>query len=459
MLSLNRRMILSASVVLAVFIVLSAWGLDRAFYESARSARQERLLGQLYLLIAAAEVDGRGALSLPAALSESRFNLPGSGLYAYVTDANGHLVWRSASALGINAPFQANLKVGERRLEERNDSRGQPYYIQSLGVNWASGRAHHAFTFSVSEDLQEFNAQLRRYRRSLWTWLAATAALLLVVQAAVLRWGLRPLRRIARELNAIEAGRQAQVQGRYPAEIQRLTNNLNSLIQHERAQQQRYRNALGDLAHSLKTPLALMRGSLSAPAEELGALIDEQVARMDSIVAYQLQRAATAGATPLTASAVAIEPIANKIGAALAKVHAEKQVALTMLISAQQTFLGDAGDLTEVLGNVLDNAFKWCRHQVRLSAQNQNDELVLSIEDDGPGVPAARAEQLGQRGMRVDEMVPGHGIGLAVVRDIVEAYRGRLEIATSALGGAAIYIYFPHASSRAPLATSASARR
>lgn len=442
MLSLNRRMVFSASFVLAVFIVLTAWGLDRAFYDSARSARQERLLGQLYLVIAAAEVDSRGDLSLPSVLSESRFNLPGSGLYAYATNAQGNLVWRSASAIGEDAPYQKISTPGERRLEQRKDAQGEIFYVQSLGVNWATGATRHAFTFSVTENLNDFNAQLHRYRRSLWTWLAATAALLLLAQAAVLRWGLKPLRRITKELNAIEAGRQTQVQGRYPKEIQRLTDNLNSLIQHEHAQQQRYRNALGDLAHSLKTPLAVIRGSLQGPAEHMAAIVDEQVARMDNIVAYQLQRAATAGATAMTASAVPILPIAEKIGAALAKVHAEKKVNLTIAVEPKLLFMGDTGDLTEMLGNLLDNAYKWSLSKVQLSAALNAGELIIRVEDDGPGIAAAQGEQLGQRGVRMDENVPGHGIGLAVVRDIVEAYRGRLEIGTSAFGGAAISLYF-----------------
>ncbi len=442
MLSLNRRMILSASFVLAVFIVLTAWGLDRAFYDSARSARQERLLGQLYLVIAAAEVDSRGTLSLPSVLSEARFNLPGSGLYAYATDAEGNLVWRSPSAIGEDAPYQKSATPGERRLEQRKDPQGEIFYVQSLGVNWATGATRHPFTFSVTENLNDFNAQLRRYRRSLWTWLGGTAALLLLAQATVLRWGLKPLRKIAKELNAIEAGHQTQVHGCYPKEIQRLTDNLNSLIQHEHAQQQRYRNALGDLAHSLKTPLAVIRGSLKAPPEQMATLVDEQVARMDSIVAYQLQRAATAGATPMTASAIPILPIAEKIGAALAKVHAEKNVKLTLAVGAEVQFMGDAGDLTEMLGNLLDNAYKWSRDKVQLGAALNAGELIIRVEDDGPGIATERVEQLGQRGVRMDEMVPGHGIGLAVVRDIVEAYRGRMEIGRSALGGAAISVYF-----------------
>lgn len=438
MMSLNRRMILSVSLVLAIFMALTALALERAFYESARSARQERLLGQLYLLIAAAEVDGQGRLSLPPVLPEPRFHLPGSGLYAAVADRTGAPLWRSPSALNIAAPFHAGLAPGDKRFEA-----GAEYFVQSLGLKWAVGRQHFAFTFSVSEDRAEFNAQIGRYRQSLWTWLAALSALLLLAQAGVLRWGLRPLRSVAGELNAIESGRQESLQGVYPEEIQRLTDNLNSLLQHEREQRQRYRHALADLAHSLKTPLAVMRGALGGDQAQLPATVDEQVARMDTIVAYQLQRASTAGARKLHAPPIALLPLAEKIVAALHKVHRDKPVQVDIGWDSGLRLPGDEGDWMELLGNVLENAFKWCAGKIRLGADEEPGRIVLTVEDDGQGIDPAQIEHILQRGVRADEAVPGHGIGLAVVRDIVAAYQGRIEIGRSSLGGAAIRLIFP----------------
>lgn len=437
MISLNQRIIFSASLVLVIFIALATLALDRAFYESARSARQERLLGQVYLLIAAAEVDRDGKLSLSPALSEARFSLPGSGLYARITDQDGKPVWHSSSAVGVAAPFQDRLAAGEKRFDTLPS-----YFVQSMGVNWVVGQGHFGFTFSVSEDLAEFNAQIRRYRQSLWIWLAALAVLLLLAQVVVLRWGLRPLRGVARELNAIESGSQEKLQGVYPKEIKRLTDNLNSLIQHERTRQIRYRNALGDLAHSLKTPLAVMRGALSGDREQLPATIEDQVARMDSIVAYQLQRAATSGMKNPMATPVPIRPVMEKIVAALNKVHREKNVSVEIMVPDGLAFSGDEGDLMELLGNLADNAYKWCRSKVSMGAVIRDGLLTITIEDDGAGIAPSQAENILQRGVRADETVPGHGIGLAVARDIAEAYQGTIGAGRSSLGGALIQVDF-----------------
>ena len=446
MLSINARIVASASVVLAVFIAATGLALDRAFHDSARSARQERLLGQVYLLIAAAEVDGEGRVTMPPTLSEARFSLPGSGLYAAITDAAGAMVWRSPSTLGIVVPSASSLAAGEAQFGQREDRAGRPFFVSSLGVNWAAGARHFPFTFAVAEDLTAFDAQLGLYRQSLWGWLGGMALLLLVAQALVLRWSLRPLRRVARELSAIEAGRQERLDGQYPREIERLTDNLNALLKRERARQKRYRDALADLAHSLKTPLAVLRGALSSAAERhaLSTTVEEQVVHMDRIVEYQLQRAATAGRSGGLAARVPVKPVAAKIVASLDKVYRDKRVTARVEADGEACFRGDEGDLTELLGNLTDNAYKWCANTVRIGAQVQGGRLTIMVEDDGPGIDAAEVQRIPERGARADEAVPGHGIGLAIVGDIENAYQGEMVISKSRLGGAAVVLNLPN---------------
>ena len=442
--SLNARVAFSAGLVLAVFIVLSAFALERAFRDSARSAREERLLAQVYLLMAAAEVDGQGRLTLSPAQLDQRLELPGSGLYARIVDAQGRPVWQSRSAVSAQLPPAEPLAAGAQQFGQVAAADGMRLFIQRYGVSWATGNGSYPFTFAVMEDLAPFEQQLTVYRHSLWGWLGAMAALLLVVLWLTLRWGLSPLRHVADELGRLEEGRQQQLTGDYPAELRGLTDNLNALLTRERAQQQRYRDALADLAHSLKTPLALMRGSLrnASVDREAARSLEEQIGRMDGIVGYHLQRASTSGRRALVAP-LALRPVIERIASALIKVHAEKGAGVQVDVDGDLRVRIDEGDLTEILGNLLDNALKWCVRSIRVGASLDEATLSLHVEDDGPGIAPDQAQQVLERGVRADESVAGHGIGLAVVRDIVRAYDGRIEIGRSELGGARVTLSLP----------------
>ena len=439
--SLSLRVALSAGIVLVIFIALSAFALERAFRDSARSVRQERLLAQVYLLMAAAEVDTAGTLVIPGGSPEPRLDLPGSGLYARIQDRDGSEVWRSRSALSVMPPPVGRLRPGEQRFEQVRGVAGEPYFALSFGISWATNGGSFPFTFTVLEDTAPFDEQLAIYRTTLFAWLGGMGLLLLVAQWLTLRWGLRPLRRVADEVQRLERGVQEQIQGEYPTELERLTGNLNRLITHERARQKRYRDAMADLAHSLKTPLALMRGELRASSRE-SAVMNEQIDRMDRLVAYHLQRASASGRRAL-ALPLPIEPVVPPRVAPLRKVNADKPVNVAIEIAADARFRGDEGDLTELLGNLVDNAFKWCTSRIRIQARKQDRHLVLAVEDDGPGIPDVAAQEVLRRGVRADQSTPGHGIGLAVVRDIVEAYGGSVRIDRSGLGGASITLELP----------------
>jgi two-component system, OmpR family, sensor histidine kinase PhoQ len=440
--SLQARVTWAAALVLLVFVALTSLALEQAFQASARSAREERLLGQLYLLMAAADSDGDG-LTLPRDLAEARFSLPGSGLYAQVSDAEGDSVWRSTSALGQDVPFDDKLAPGVRRFHEASDADGRAYFVEGFGVTWSIGPVPRGYTFSVAEDLSGYGEELARFRVHLFGWLGALALLLLVALLLALRWGLAPLRQVADEVAAVEAGRQDRLRGDYPEELRTLTENLNALLANEAARQARLGNALADLAHSLKTPLAVMRGALGegdglpGEGQPLVGFLAEQIRRMDEIVAYQLERARGRPAATLSPP-VPVAPVVERILAALTKLHAGRSVSAALDLEPELVFRGAEGDLLEVIGNLLDNSFKWCRARVRIEARREAGLLVLRVEDDGPGIPAAEAQRLGERGARVDLSAPGHGIGLAVVREICQAYGGDLTLSEGPLGGALV---------------------
>jgi two-component system sensor histidine kinase PhoQ len=443
MISLRMRVSLSAALVLAIFIALTALALERAFEENARAAMQERLYAQLYLVMAATEVDNQGQLQMPDKLGEPRLNLPGSGLYALITTAGGTVQWHSPSAVGL-ALADALPQSGNSDQISILPIDGTEFFVTRLSIEWEAGESRYPLVFSVIENLTPYEVQLNSYRRSLWIWLGAMALLLLIAQGAVLAWGLRPLHTVAREIKAIESGSQEELKEDYPQELRRLTDNINALIIREHAQQGRYKNALSDLAHSLKTPLTILRGlePSDQQAGELARTLEEQVARMDSIVQYQLQRAATAGRSAL-APPLPVKPVAERLLATLAKVYRDKAITVSATIAEPATFRGDEGDLMELLGNLLDNAFKWCHGTVALSASCEGNRVVIRVEDDGPGIDQDKAEQVLQRGVRMDETTPGHGIGLPMVRDIVEVYGGEMTINRSDMNGSAVEVKLP----------------
>ncbi len=449
--SLRARVTWAAALVMLVFMALTSLALEQAFQASAGAAREERLLGQIYLLMAAADVDDDG-LTLPRDLAEARFSLLGSGLYAQVADDRGEAVWRSLSALGENIPFENQLGPGVRRFQMAQDAQGRAFFVEGFGVTWSIGPTPRNYTFSVAEDLGPYEEELARFRVHLFTWLGAMSLVLLATLLVALRWGLGPLRRVAAEVAAVEAGRQERLHGAYPAELRALTENLNALLAHEAARQARLGNALADLAHSLKTPLAVMRGALGEQGEvrvgaEPGstqnplprAVLAEQIRRMDEIVTYQLERARGRPAATLSRP-IPLAPTVERLLTTLTKLHAERAVRVERDLEPGLSFRGAEGDLLEVVGNLLDNAFKWCRTRVRVGAQRESGLVVLWVEDDGPGMSAEQARGLGERGARLDLTTPGHGIGLAVAREICAAYGGDLAIARSPLGGARIRV-------------------
>lgn len=435
--SLNHRIILSATLVLVIFITLTALALERAFSDSAESALQDKMTSQLFALMAAAEVGDEG-LIMPTDELDALLGLPSSGVYAFITSNNGEILWQSSSVLGARPPAPVTLDRGEKRTR-KSISGNSDYYTLAYGVNWAADADALALTFNMSTDLKSLDAQINRYRATLWGWLLAMAILLLVSQGLILRWGLTPLRKVGEELSQIENGIQENIEEEYPLEIKRLTDNINILLVHEREHKARYRNALGDLAHSLKTPLAVLQSSLEDKDPMSVAGFQEQIKRMNSIVEYQLQRAATAGSNGI-GKQVEVEAAVTRLTDSLLKVYSDRQCSVEMNIQPKLMFKGDEGDLLEILGNLLDNAFKWCKQRIVVSADQQDGVLSIRIEDDGPGMEPEQVEQLLQRGVRADETMPGHGIGLSIVQNIVQAYHGTLKLKKSALGGVCVTI-------------------
>lgn len=450
-LSLAARSTLATILALVAFLSLTGLALDRAYYEGARSSLQDRMQGYVYALLSATDVARGGKVLVPDTMPNADFLRPGSGLYATI-NGEGGFHWESPSAIGRSLPLEMQLTPGRPVFRGPLSTDVGRVYVYSLGVIYEAPSGQDvALTFSVAQTESQFEQQLAVYRRTLFIWMLTLGLVLVFLQLLLLRWSLSPLRRVSADLADIERGERDSLPVDYPAELSGLTHSLNTFIRSEREHLARYRNTLADLAHSLKTPLAVIRARLesaemaSEPREELLA----QVRRMDELVAYQLSRAATSGHQTF-ATPVSVAPHAEDLVQSLEKVHAAKGVLCEFDIDEEGSlFFGEQGDLLELMGNLLENAFKWSRHRVLLSIHGVPSSgrgrpgLVIAVEDDGEGIAADQIERVLQRGVRGDERVHGHGIGLAIVQDIVKAYNAELEVGRSEeLGGALFRVRF-----------------
>lgn len=443
--SLGARLTLGLAVVLVAFLGLAGLALERAFRDSVEQAIQENLEVQVYLLLGAVEIDGAGGFAMPDAVAEPRLGTPDSGLYAAIRDASGERLWQSESSIGLDIPWPAPAAAGNRTFARIRAGDGRQLFALRHAVTWEIDRENRRFVFLVAESAETAAARVATFRRTLWGWFGGVAILLLSLQALLLRWGLRPLRRAAGEVAMIERGERAWIGEDYPRELRPLTASVNELLASGSRRLDRYREALADLGHSLKNPLAVLRSIGGDPATgDRGKEIQAQVVRMQQAIDWHVQRGAAAGRGGL-AQTVVLGELIERVGASLARVHADRAIRLECAIPPTVVVRGDPDDLMEIVGNLLDNAWKWGRTRVRATAKtDRNGGLVMTIEDDGPGIPADRRNSVLERGVRIDESVPGDGIGLAVVRRMIEeTWDGGIDLERSDLGGLRVRITLP----------------
>ncbi len=443
--SLQSRLVLTLAVLLLAAAAAAAWALDSLYRNIGLQALEDVLDAQVIALISTAEIDADGRLA-PQNLAEPRLATPGSGLYAEILGSHGS--WRSPSTVGSGLNLVAEPRPGERRIERAQLADGTRVLGLSLGVHWEPNEGEpRDFVIRAAQSLEPWYLQVLRVRTGIITGSVVLGLLLLGGLTVALRVSLGPLRRLESEIADIEAGRGELLSAGWPRELAGVTGNLNALLVGERKRLERYRTTLGNLAHSLKTPLAALRGLVEQGDLRTEALAP-QLERMQAIVQHQLKRAVFGGSGATLTDIAVIEPL-EQLRSALGKVYADKPLKLTLAVASGTAYPIDAGDFLELAGNLMDNACKYCRAQVLVrvtpwtAADWRRPGLVLEVEDDGSGIPPVERARVLERGARADESVTGQGIGLAVAREIAAAYSGTLEIGESRLGGARLCLRLP----------------
>ena len=437
-LSLRIRSILLAMGVLALFAPLTVVILDDAYTTSLTQAKMSELRLMNLGLLSAFELDGDIPF-MPEILYEEQLNLPGSG-YLGVIVFRGHVVWQSASALDYTLPApNLNVNVGNELFVESytaNFDGNTDYFAYAFTAEFASESNFEPVRFYIFNNKHLFDGERETFISVVWRWLLILSGGLLVLIIVGISLVLMPVRKLISEISLTSTGQKQQLDAHYPVEFNPLKQSINELIESESQQRARYKNSLGDLAHSLKTPLAVALGVKKLPEQAV-----ESLNQIDQIIQRQLKRA-SAGKTGWQA-AIPLLPIIQKVANAMDKVYQHKQLSITIEATNKVAIKADETDIMEMVGNLLDNACKAANSTVLVTLINEGNWAVLTIDDDGPGIPSDKKQALLERGTRLDTYADGQGIGMALVSDLIAIYQGKLLIERAPSGGARFIVKFP----------------
>lgn len=443
--SLRFRLMLAGALLAVLFMLGLLPALQGAFSLALRESVEERLATEVTTLISAARLQN-GQLEMPVPMPDERFEVPAERSLSYVFDRQGALLWHSP---GSPLPEYSPQYDGQGNRFSRFTARdGEAYWVYDVEVKLLGGQ-RAAFSFVAMQSVEPYQRTLDALRDRLYLGFGAALLTLLVLFWAGMTWSLRSLRRLSHELDEIEAGQREGLSEHHPSELLRLTRSLNRLLASEGEQRQRYRDSLGDLAHSLKTPLSVLQGigetlaGRAAQGEEgkHASILRGQVARMSQQIDYQLQRANVRHGG-LVRRQVHVRPVLDSLAASLRKVYPGKPVNLHIVLAPPGLLPIEEGALMELLGNLLENAWRLCLEDISVSLSMIGQRLELLLEDDGPGIAPEQRGRILQRGERLDRQHPGQGIGLAMAQDIIRSYQGTLAIEDSPLGGARFRISF-----------------
>jgi signal transduction histidine kinase len=441
--SLQARLIAAASVWTVLGLVIGGFVLSGIFRASVESDFDARLRFDLEGMIAAAEPGPSGQVSLQGRFTDPRFERVYSGWYWQIKpegkDAGEPQISRSlwdhtiaATSTITRNGVQWSRGVGPENQHLRIVSRHVEFPI----TDTPSTTDTRSYRFLVASDSTQLEAEVARFNNTL-LWSFALLAIGLIGGIFVqVRVGLVPLRRLRLALARIRDGKARKLDGHFPAEIAPLATELNALIEHNTEVVARARTHVSNLAHFLKTPLTVISNEASAHPGPLAEAVTKQVGTMRRQVDHYLARARVAGAVSAIGNRTEVEPVIDDLARVLRRIHAERGVEIAVNGASRLFFRGERQDLEEMAGNLMDNACKWAKGRVAVSAVRMPGAMLeIVVGDDGPGLSLEELSRIGERGERLDESVPGTGLGLAIVRDIARLYGGSLSLGRSSLGG------------------------
>ena len=453
--SLVRRLVLLAAVWGLIALALTGAVLIIQFQHVALGRVQDRLAETLDLLETKTDVDADGNLVAPL-LTNPRYSIGLSGSYSQIAEVDSlnrmqPVLWTPSLLNSFIAEPPGGVRVlqaqaGQIFFYDAKGPRGKTLRVGAVLYKSLTGHPTPV-VFMAAEDRTDQDRDLRRFA-------VTTAIALMVVGVGMLvglflqvRFGLQPLFDLKREIAEVRQGKSDALAGAYPVELEPLAQELNALVSHNREVVERQRTHVGNLAHALKTPISVMLAEADgAPKSKLAEVVRHQAAVMDSQVGHHLRRARAAARAQGQRERTAVAPVLDELSRTLERIFRDKGVRIEWECDEDLAFQGERQDLQEIVGNVMENAGKWSRSLVRVNAMPDGaGNLRLTVEDDGPGLPADRRTEVLKRGARLDEATPGSGLGLSIVEDLTRAYGGEVTLGDSKLGGLIVALVLPRA--------------
>jgi len=467
--SLSARLIIAATVWIGIFLVAGGFGLTSLFSGAAERAFDRNLAVMLDGLVAATELDEEGGLVLQRTPAETRFDRAYSGWYWQVTplgfpgganapemtdeavNDNGTMRSRSLWDVSFSAEALSGLVADEEGGLRRGYIDGpQGQRLRVLERRLALPESPRVFSFAFAADTADLSAEISRFNSFVIAGLVTLGAGLVVALVIQVRFGLRPLDNVRTSLRDIRTGKETRLRGDFPAEIRPLAEELNSLLDYTTDVLTRARTHVGNLAHALKTPLSVLTNESRAKDGPFAELVGREVMTMRHQIDHHLSRARAAASVQVLGANTPLEPVIERLERTLARIYIGKDLRIETDCEEDLSFRGEEQDAEELIGNLLDNACKWAVRRVKVKAvpmPGTPDKIVLTVDDDGPGLAPEEREKVIARGQRLDERKPGSGLGLSIVSDIAGLYKGEFVLEESPLGGLRARIVLPRAES------------
>lgn len=442
--SLSFRLAAGAVVWIAVALAVTGFALTEMFRDTIERNFDDILRDDLDEIVSLIEVDPEGRPHLRHHPVDPRFNKRFSGWYWRILADNGWREWsQSLWDQEITLPKSGISATSEPVIYTAFGPAGEALRVAAF--DYAPGDSKTRTLILVAGPNYKIKESMATFVKVVVLALAVLGVGLVVAVAVQVRFGLKPLRRLVGRLHDVGAGRATRLEGANPSELAPLASELNALLDHNASVIERVRTQAGELAHAIKTSLAVLRNEADRIDGEAGEIVRYHTELMSQRVGANLSRAQAAGARGVLGARTPVGPVARDLCRTLERIFTDRAIRITLDIDNGAVFQGECQDMEEMLGNLLENACKWAHGQVRVRAGQVDGYMELVVEDDGPGIPMAAKDGVLERGRRLDKSMPGNGLGLTIVHDVVDLYGGSLTLEDSPLGGLAAKLRLPSA--------------